>query len=246
MISKITDFKCVSGVSSPLLPLVYSSFCYPQNECDGAFLQTDTNGCINSVFSLSNNSAVLIRLSDGDFNELCSFFNFFKVKYITSREPVDIFCSSADKCPLMTFNGELQGVCDCKSLTLSSTAEDYKSVHNLVSEIGNAFADWYPVFSKKINTCDAFATFFEAESKAVSAAAAPFVYGDCAVISGVATHNDFREKGFASACVRALVSTLITKEKNEIFLWCKESVSPFYKRLGFKICGNIYIGECKR
>lgn len=245
MITRITDFKCLSGVSSPLLPLVYSSFCYPQNECDGAFLQTDEKGNVNSLFSLSGNSVVLISIVDGDFDELRSFFSFFKVKYITSQMHIDCFCASFEKHPLMQVKGNPQCKADCGSLTSSSSLSEYKSVHTLVGDNENKFEDWFPVFSKKINNENGFATYFEADGKMVSTAVAPFICGDCAVIAGVATDVAFRRRGFASLCVSSLVNTLVSKEKNNIFLWCKESLIPFYEFAGFTLCGNIYIGECK-
>ncbi len=245
MITRVTDFECLSGVSSPLLPLIYSSFCYPQNECDGVFLQTDEKGCINSLFSLSGNSVVLISVVDGDFEELRSFFSFFKVKYITSQMHIDCFCTDIEKHPLMNFNGRLQGEAGCKTLTASSSINEYKAVHSLVGGNETGFADWFPVFSKKINNGNGFATYFEADSKAVSTATAPFIYGDCAVIAGVATNPAFRKQGFASKCVNALVSALIFENKNNIFLWCKESLVSFYESSGFTLYGDVYIGECK-
>ena len=92
MIEKITDFKSLSGVLSPLLPLIFADGSFSHNDLDGAFLQKDENDELQAIFSLKNTCVTLILISDKEIEELRNFFSFCGVTEILSDKPLTQLC----------------------------------------------------------------------------------------------------------------------------------------------------------
>lgn len=243
MIKKITDFNCLSGVSSPLLPLIYTEGVFLQNDSDGAFMQFNPEGECTAVFSLKNNCVTFIEIKNIDWDELNSFFTLFGVKTVTSDKPLSCILKMCEY-PLLSFKGELSRIDECKALDYLSNTDEYKSVYNIVFETGNSFENWFPEFSRKINSFNSFATYISENEKNVSAALATAVYKNQAVIAGVSTLCEFRKKGYASKCVKALVYKLLSNGIKDINLWCSNENVPFYYKNGFEIKSKIFVGEC--
>ena len=71
MIKKVTDINSLSGVLSPLLPLICGDFVYPYNDTDGAYIQLDENEDITAVLSLKNGSATVVKINSSvDLKEI--------------------------------------------------------------------------------------------------------------------------------------------------------------------------------
>ena len=70
MIEKVTDFGSLSGVLSPLLPLVYADGSFSQNDLDGAFFQKSEYDELQAVLSLKNTCVTLIVISEDGIEEL--------------------------------------------------------------------------------------------------------------------------------------------------------------------------------
>lgn len=75
----------------------------------------------------------------------------------------------------------------------------------------------------------------------VSCAVAPFVFENSGVVAGVFTSEDNRNKGFATRCVKALLSELQKKNIKEVYLWCEDKNIKLYENIGFSLYGKIYI-----
>ncbi len=243
MIKKITDFNCLSGVSSPLLPLIYTEGVFLQNDSDGAFMQVNSDGECTAVFSLKNNCVTFIEIKNIDCTELESFFTLFGVRTVTSDKPLGCF-SKMREYPLLSFKGEIFSADECKTLSQLSNIDEYKSVYKTVFDKGCNFENWFPEFSRKINYFNSFATYISENEKNVSVALATAVYKNQAVIAGVSTLDEYRKRGYASKCVKALICQLFSNGVNEINLWCSNENIAFYEKNGFKIKSKIYVGEC--
>lgn len=244
MIEKITDFGSLSGVSSPLLPLIFADGFCSRNEYDGAFLQKAESGELQAVFSLKNTCITLLLVNDNGAEELGDFFSFCGVTEILSDKPVTHFCNNQKELNFFEFLGELADDYNCQTLTPKSIISEYRDVYNVVSEHGNNFENWFPEFSKKINSSNAFATYLKVNENTVSVAISPAVYENTAIIAGVFTLNDYRNKGYASKCVKSLVSEMKRNNISKIYLWCEDKNIQFYNNLNFKYIKKIYFGEC--
>ncbi len=244
MIEKITDFGSLSGVSSPLLPLIFADGFYSQNDLDGTFLQKTENDEIQAVFSLKNSCVTLVLVSDKDLEELERFFSFLGVIEILSDKSLTQLCKTQKEIDLFEFSTEIEEENNCFIINPKSTISEYQEVYNLVSEQGNNFVDWFPEFSKKINSFNAFATYIKVDENIVSVAISPASYDNSAVIAGVHTLKDYRNKGYAGECIKALLKELKRNNISKIYLWCEEKNIDFYNKLNFKNIGKIYCGEC--
>ena len=120
MIEKLTDFGILSGVSSPLLPLIHTEGLFTQNDLDGVFVQTNSSGEMLSVFSLKNTCVTLHLNEEYDLDELRSFFAFGSVTEILSDRPVTEFCESHKAIRLLEFNGVVEEETDYISLKQES------------------------------------------------------------------------------------------------------------------------------
>ena len=245
MIEKIIDFESLSGVSSPLLPLIFADGFYRQNELDGAFLQKNEKGEILTAFSLKNSCVNLTSMSDEGSEELESFFDFLGISEILSDEPLPKLCRTQKELNLLEFCGDSYEENKCQILTPKSTIGEYQDVYKVISENGNNFENWFPEFSKKINSFNAFATYIKADEMIISVAISPAIYNKTAIIAGVYTLIDYRKNGYASECVKALLNELKRNDLSKIYLWCEEKNISFYNKLNFKNIGKIYCGGCK-
>ena len=79
------------------------------------------------------------------------------------------------------------------------------------------------------------------DGKAVSCALAESVTDKVAVIGSVSTLKEYRQRGFASACIRSLVSDLQTSGRDILLAFTNKSLSGFYFGLGFKPTDEFYI-----
>ena len=83
--------------------------------------------------------------------------------------------------------------------------------------------------------------YLEENSIPVSCAVAPFVYGETGVVAGVFTDESYRNKGYATKCVKALLSELKKENINIAYLWCEDKNIKLYENIGFSVCGEIYV-----
>ncbi len=242
MIKKVTGINSLSGVLSPLLPLIFGDFKYPYNDTDGAYVQLDENENITAVLSLKNGSATVVKkTSSVDINELKTLFSFLGVTSVLSDFSLQ-FSNEKTYNLLMCTPGknEIDGT---HTISVESSICEYKTVYSLLSQNGENFEKWFTVFSKKINNGFAAAVYKNVNEIPVSTAAATAIYNDTAVISGVYTSADFRNKGYASACVKGLLNQLYISGVKKTYLWCENKNISFYKKLGFTLCGEVYCGD---
>ena len=244
MIEKITDFESLSGVSSPLLPLIITDGSFSPNDLDGAFIQKSEDNEIQAVFSLKNTCVTLILIDDSAIEELEKFFSFCGVTEILSDRPLTKLSVTQKELNLFEFNGKFECENNYLSINSKSAISEYQDIYNIVFVEGNNFENWFPEFSKKINYFNAFAIYLKVDEQVVSTAISPAVYNGSAIIAGVYTLKEYRNKGFASACIKGLLNELKANNISKVYLWCEDINIDFYSNLNFKNIGKIYYGEC--
>lgn len=241
MIKRVTDINSLSGVNSPLFPLIYADFKYSVSDSDGVFIQ-EVDGKKKLAFSLKGDSLTCVKLNDEyDSDELSSFGSFWNVSCITSDFEIQGF--EMKKCVLMECTPENKSVSEIKELSSRSMLSDYEAIFRLVSEDNNGFDNWFPAFSRKVNGGDALGVYCTEDGLSVSTAIAPYIYDKTAIVAGVFTMTEYRSRGFATICVNTLINQCKNKKINKIYLWCDKDKIKFYNNLGFAICGEIYVKE---
>ena len=238
MIKKVTDNINLSGVSSPLLPLIYCDFTYNSGDTEGVYFQYNETDEISSVFSLKNACITLARVKDTDLSELSMFFDFLSVSEIISDYPLD---ESFEKLQLLETTTRCENALDVSFLLKTSKSSEYLGVYNLLNDSKGQFPRWYSNFSKKINSGVACGVYKVYDDSIVSTVTATAIYDKIAIISGVFTNPLYRGRGYASECVKAVINELYKKNVEKVCLWCEEDKIPFYEKLGFKFMGQIYL-----
>lgn len=238
MIKKINQLTDINGGFPPFMSVINTDFYFPRSASDGAYFQ-EIDGERTLLFSIRGVTATICRLSDrADTQEFSSFLKFQGVKNILS----DFFFEEIplEERTALKVKPEFEEVCDTIAITPSSRLSDYQNVFNLLSPNG-VFDMWYPLYSAKINDGFAGGVYMMENTAPVSCAIAPFIFGSSGVVAGVFTKEGYRNKGYATKCVKALLSELTKKNVEDVYLWCEEKNIKLYENIGFSMCGKIYI-----
>ena len=246
MIRKLGCSDNLSGVDTPLFPLIYVNYNIVSFNSNGVYGQFNGDNRLVFIISIKNGEAVLSAVGDYNAEEINCFLKMMDVSGAIS----DTLFDDLD----ISFNGyNLLKLCVLKNiehnrtqfLNQESAGEDYRGIFTLFYNDEKLFPAWYVDFVKKVMMSCGFAGYIKDYKKVVSGALVTGIYEDQAVISGVYTREKYRGRGLASECVTAVSSELLSMGVKDIYLWCEDSKLDFYKRLGYKKTSQIYIGECK-
>ena len=238
MIKRTYQLIDINGGFPPFLSVINTDYLFTRGASDGVYIQ-EIDGEITLLFSLRGVTATICRLNTkADTQELTSFLDFQGIKNVLS----DFFFEEIrlKERAVLKITPEYELTNDIKSITTSSKLSDYKNVYNLLSRNGS-FETWYPLFSSKINKGFSCGVYMTESSVPVSCAIAPFVYENSGVIAGVFTDENHRNKGYATRCVKSLLSELQKKNVKEAYLWCEDKNIKLYENIGFSLYGKIYI-----
>ena len=240
MIKQMEKFEELNGVKSPLIPRIFSAFKYKSGS-DNAWKQVDDNGKIIAYLSSVDGNFTLITTENTDYEEIKDFLGFCGCNSIVSDVPIT---SSTKSYALFKFLGNEDTEITQAFIGLSkdSTMNEYKNFYSLIfADAKGAFDLWYCDFSKKIVNNDAKAICLKQGGNLVSIATVPMIYKNTAIISGVYTLKDFRNKGYSRLTIYKLIEELKKENITETYLWCEKHLEEFYNKLGFEKVGNIYM-----
>ncbi len=238
MIKKIHQFTDINGGFPPFMSVINTDFLFARWASDGVYFQ-EINGEKTLVFSFRGVTATICRLSEkADTGELSSFLEFQGIKNVLS----DFFFEEIylEERAVLKATPEFEAFCDTIVITPSSRLSSYESVFNLLSRNGS-FETWYSLFSAKVNKSFSCGVYMVTDDVPVSCAVAPFIFGNTAVVAGVFTSESHRNKGYATRCVKALLSELQKKGIEDVYLWCEDKNIKLYENIGFSLYGKIYI-----
>ena len=237
MIKKINDLSDIRG-TQPLMSVIQTDFRFPVYDNDGAYIQV-VGEEITLVLSLRGVTANICRLSqNADVEELISFLSFHQVNNVLSDSFFDGM--NLEKRAVLKACAQYGNDDGVTVLSSASRLSDYKNVFALLSPKGS-FEAWYPAFSRKVNSHNANGVYLVDDNIPVSCAVSPFIYGGIGVVAGVFTDENKRRKGFAARCMKALLSDMKQKNIENVYLWCEDKNMKFYEKIGFSVCGEIYV-----
>ena len=98
--------------------------------------------------------------------------------------------------------------------------------------------EWYPESCLRRRRCGAKIYAIKSCDKYIATAGAYNLNKDTAVISVVATKEEYRKKGYAAALVKTLTQDLMPRK---IYLICKKDMVLFYKKINYKITGDFCV-----
>lgn len=235
MILKISDFEEMSGVSSPLIPLFFCNYKFPSSATDVVY-KIVFNGKTEGFISVKSEFAFCLACTDiSDIDELESFLSFLHIDEFLSDFRLGEY---SGKVFLMTAPTRRYDKNDCTVSSQRWNTRCYRALFGLLDGKGD-FTQWFTSFSRKINEGYAFAVC--KGEPFIGCAVAPFVYGASAVVSGVFTMQNYRNKGIASECLKTLMSVLCDNRVENAALWCSEDNCGFYEKNGFRVEKTLYL-----
>lgn len=238
MIKKMYQITDIDGGFPPFLSVINTDNLFARGASDGVYIQ-EIDGERTLLFSLRGVTATICRLNaKADTQELSSFLDLQGIKNVLSEFFFEEI--SLEERAVLKITPEYELTNDAISITTSSKLSEYKNIFNLLSRNGS-FEAWYPLFSTKMNKGFSCGVYMIENSVSVSCAVAPFVYENSGVIAGVFTDENYRNKGYATRCVRSLLSELQRKNIKEVYLWCEDKNIKFYENIGFSLYGKIYV-----
>ena len=112
-------------------------------------------------------------------------------------------------------------------------------VHTLLStcfETMSSLDAWYPDVSHRIrHDCAKVAVILDREN-VVSTAMTVAETDSAALLGQVATHSDYRGRGYAQTCINSLISRC--KDKSLYILPVTDYAQSLYQKMGFEPCGE--------
>ncbi len=210
------------------------------------YIQTDSGTPTALIADVLGDKTLLLR-SKPDIQELKSFLKFIGYHSVTmSVSDAKVLFSeypAVTQYPLMKLVSALKTGSDTgiRLLEPGANAALYRQVYAL-GGFSSPFSDWYADMAVRVSKGTAFGALLLCGENLKSMALASYVCPRGFFISAVATKEGHREKGSASSCVKALCGTL----PGEAYLWCKNELTAFYRRLGFSNDGTIAVVLGKR
>lgn len=238
MIKKTYQFADINGGFPPFMSVINTDFRFARGASDGVYFQ-EIDGERTLLFSFRGVTATICRLSGkADTGELSSFLEFQGIKNVLSDFFFEEVCF--EERAVLKVAPEYDEFYDAVVITPSSSLSNYENVFDLLSGNGS-FDTWYSLFSAKINNSFACGVYMTDDAVPVSCAVAPFIFGNSGVVAGVFTSESYRNKGYATKCVKALLSELKEKNIEEVYLWCEDKNIKLYENIGFSLYGKIYV-----
>lgn len=120
-------------------------------------------------------------------------------------------------------------------------ARDYKEIYLLLKKCGfemGEYGDFLADLCSRIRAGSAETAARYCDGRLSATASALFIGEKCALLGAVATEQDFRGRGFASALVSSLAADQAAAGR-EVFLHCRnDSLLGFYEKIGFECAGR--------
>lgn len=205
----------------------------------------ELDGKITAAVSKVDSHVTVAAENNFDSQELNEFLNVIGFSSLLGEKWVleDLGFKISEKGIIMKYSPLVASDGNIELLTFDREPP-YRKIYNLLKEPESfgesipSYEDWLCDLSARVRNNCARVLFREREDKCISCGMFTFESDSGAVIGAVATHIDFRSKGYASDIVKELCIAA-QKEKKDVFLMCKEDKISFYKKLEFKITGEF-------
>ncbi|AKI97985.1 GNAT family N-acetyltransferase [Kosmotoga pacifica] len=119
-----------------------------------------------------------------------------------------------------------------------ASVEDARKLLDLLDTIEEFHEQDEEAFIASIKDGTTRRYILEKDGKIVSTAASTAETSDLAMIIGVATHKDYRNRGFASKVMSKLCSDLLAEGKTPCLFYDNPKAGKIYNRLGFREIGK--------
>ncbi len=234
MINLTDSLPDIEGVSPFILAKIsanFSAYGSKYNFLD--FWQQKCESRVTALISKQDDIIFITANSDADFEEIKEFLSVIGYGGLqTDKFTAERLGLDGKKYTL------LQLINPAKPDGIVQVSPPLKDIYDILFEEENEdikkpdFKGWYGDFSHRLRHLTATAVILEKCSVGV----ASHITKDAAVISGVATKKDFRNRGLGEKTLQQLIKKL----PQNIYTATANSVK-FYQNLGFNVVGEIII-----
>ncbi len=199
--------------------------------------QLNDNGVITAVIMQFANVVTVLEVYNTDYSELKEFLAFLGKPVFGQKKMLEKLKLEISKTKYgLIFCGKSE---PCSSLDLP-----YKTIYEVLTDSNSLdiklddFDSWYVDFCHRVRhkTARSFS------SSKYSVAITGFETESSAIITGVATKNNYKNQGLARKNILGICNELEAEGK-EIMLLCNKNLISFYKKLNFKIIGEYAISK---
>lgn len=227
LIEEIEECELIDELCNDSFGLTISSLikAYPPetNLCP-AWYQVNGDELTAALCSFNGDLVIWSNIR-ADYEELKEFINSLGYNNIICRArdivSLELFACSCGQ----IWRKEVQNNNVCSYCKPESLAE-YKEIYELL-ELNGDFNEWFADISRRVNKGCAEVRYLKQDGKIVSTASLVHISGNRAILGAVATHKEYRNKGFAKQLINSFASLTV-------YLRCLPSLNPFYEKLGFK------------
>lgn len=231
LIDNLDDYDFSSFENDIFFQRIYSDYKSYSSFDDALFYVSVSENTVNAVFSKVNGDVTISLLKEADFYEINEFLSVLGYCVILCEDKYsEHFTGEKTSGNILKITvDEKQG---CKAEMLYS--ENLKDMYSLIENVFSYKSDfmiWFADMSHKIRHKSASLCGIYEDDKLVSAAFSLFETENSAVISSVATLEKYRNNGYATEIVNALLSK---NSKKHVYVFTEnENIDKWYKKIGF-------------
>jgi len=231
LIENLNDYDFSSFENDVFFQRICSDYELCSTFNDSLFYVSVRNNNVDAVISKIKGTVTLSLLNETDLAEINEFLSVIGYYVILCDESFsEYFSGEKTSGNILKIAAEKKSICKAEMLY----SEKFKDMYDLVENVFYLDVDymnWFADMSHKIRHNSAALCGIYADNKLVSAAFSLFETEKSAVISSVATSDEYRNKGYATEIVNALLSR--NSGKTVYVFTENESVDNWYKKIGF-------------
>lgn len=234
MIKLIDDFKNYDFSlleNDIFFQRIYADFYGSSMFNDSLFYVSVNNDEVDAVIGKIGPVITLSASEKAPFEELAEFFSVIGFSVILCDERFSS-CFNGEKSTGDILKLEDEASCHCKARLLYS--ENLKDVYYLITKVFDIqidFVDWFVDMSHKLRHNTARCCGIYENDRLVSAAFSLFETENSAVISAVASDENFRGIGYGERVLKTLISE--NNNKNIYVFTENKEINNWYKKFGF-------------
>ena len=192
----------------------------------------EKNNLTGVLLRYNNNFIPYIENLNEDVSEFKKIIKSYKVKDIFNdfEEKYMYFCQLKEKSKLLKWDDSIK----------VATEKDASRIHELIDTIDEfSVQDSIKEIEEKIRDNNKVVYYIENEKKEIiTVSQITAENSKSAMVVGVATRKDYREKGYMSKCLSKLCSDFIDKNKSLCLFYDNPKAGSVYKKIGFEEIGT--------
>lgn len=202
--------------------------------------QYDENNAVCSVLSKINGACTLVFDEKADTDEWKLFLNYFPYAsaFLSSENAALLEIDVTHSGDILFFDGEtVNAYGNTVNFTDMKTAFEIIRENEGRSVAALNYLEWLSDFTYKKNRGYARLKAVEKEGRLISFAMTSAETEKSAIISGVFTDKNYRNRGFGEAALMSLVKSLTADNKTVYIMTAEEKMTSYYEKRGLKKIG---------